>query len=69
MYRLMATLVLAAALIAMIHASPVRPQRDVLVVDYLDYEDRIVVEDYDYYVEPQPTMLQRMANALAALTN
>ena len=59
MYRLMSTLVITAALIAMIHASPVR----VVVLDYSDYD---YVEECEYY---QPTMLQRMANALAVLTN
>ena len=68
MYTLLATLVLAAALLAVIHASPLRTQVDVVVVDDYDY-DYIAVEDVDYYLQSEPTMLQRMANALAALTN
>ena len=56
MYTFLATLVLAAALLAVIHASPVRPRpfldyeySVVEVHDYSvfeDYEDRVF---YDYY--------------------
>ena len=68
MYTLLASLVRAAALLAVIHAYPLRTQVDVVVVDDYDY-DYIAVEDVNYYLQPQPTMLQRMANAMVALTH